>query len=107
MWEDVGMCKSNFEIYVLIGFDILGIHCRHRSKCHYSEHVRTNTCGAYDPVCCFVAVARMGLGGPNLARTLKFTLIFTRAVVQCMILFCHAVSLHSPAQTRCAFESNI
>ena len=36
-------------------------------KCYYSEPVRTNTCAVYDPVCCFFAVAWMGLGGPNLA----------------------------------------
>ena len=67
--EDVGVCKSDFKIYLPIGFDILGIHCRPFNKCHDSDPVRTNTCAVYDPVCCFFAVARVGLGGPNLART--------------------------------------
>ena len=67
--EDVGVCKSDFKIYLPIGFDILGIHCRPFKKCHDSDPVRTNTCAVYDPVCCFFAVARVGLGGPNLART--------------------------------------
>ena len=67
--EDVGVCKSDFKIYLPIGFDILGIHCRPFKKCHDSDPVRTNTCAVYDPVCCFFAVARVGLSGPNLART--------------------------------------
>jgi len=86
--EDDGVCKSDFKIYLPIGFDILGIHCRPFKKYHYSDPVRTNACAVYDPVCCLFAVARVGLGGPNLVRTsrdiargsrraFKFTHIFT------------------------------
>ena len=109
--EDDGVCKSDFKIYLPIGFDILGIHCRPFKKYHYSDPVRTNACAVYDPVCCLFAVARVGLGGPNLVRTSRdiargsrrasnSPTYLPRAVVERMILFTHDVSLHLPVQTQ-------
>ena len=106
IWEDVGVYKSDFKIYLPIGFDILGTYCRHLSKkYHYLESVRINTCAVHNPVCCFFSVARMKLGGPNLARTSRDIARGSRrpsnspiylpcAVVECIILFTRDVSLH-------------
>jgi hypothetical protein len=97
---------ADFKIYLPIGFAILGTYCRHLSKkYHYLEPVRTNTCAVHDPVCCFFSVARMKLGGPNLARISRDIARGSRrpsnspiylpcAVVECIILFTRDVLLH-------------
>ena len=73
---------------------------------YYSEPVRTSAWAAYDPVCCFFAVAQMGSGGQTSRgilrgsrRAFKFTRMCTYAVVACMMLFTQDVSLHLPVQT--------
>ena len=83
IWEDIGVCKSDFKIYLPTGFDILDIHCRHFKKWHYSEPVRTNTCAVYEPVCCSFSVSLLlhgwvGRANPrgDLARHI-FSHIFT------------------------------
>ena len=94
IWEDIGVCKSDFKIYLPTGFDILDIHCRQPThvQCMNLFAVR------FQFLCCCTD----GLGGPTLAgtsRDIYFPIYLPRAVVECMILFTHGVSLHLPVQT--------
>ena len=87
IWEDVGVCKSEFKIYLPISFDILGIHCRHLSKSAATHNLSEPThvqCmilfAVCYIVCCFFAVARMGWVGKTRRgsrRAFKCTNIFT------------------------------
>ena len=72
-------------------------------------------CAVYDPVCCLFAVARMGLGGPNLARTSRDIARHRAGLAQGVQIhpyiypaMCHCICrCELTCQTRCAIGSNI
>ena len=93
LWEDVGMCKSDFKIYVPIGVEILGIVDT------VQKVPLLRTC--QNQYMWSVDIAR------GFRRALKFTHRFTSCCAVYDPVKTLAVSLYSPVQTHCAIGSNI